>query len=89
MKTHNQDYAPWLLGQTVEQFCANNIEPTASELEHLSLSAFKDVLLSPVGITLEVMYLDRSEGSEVNSHRLSPVGPGGYDIGYIRLLYRP
>lgn len=61
--------------------------PIGSEIENVGLSALKDVCLSPAGITLEVLYLDRSEGDEVNMHRFSPVS--GFDIGTIRLLYRP
>ena len=87
MKTRPQEYAPWLLGQTVDEFCNNSIMPIGSEIENVGLSALKDVALSPAGITLEVLYLDRSEGDEVNMHRFSPVS--GFDIGTIRLLYRP
>ena len=89
MKTRQQEYAPWLLGQTVEEYCNASVLPITSEIDNVSLSAVKDVLLSPAGITLEVLYLDRSEGSEVNMHRFSPVNHGGFDIGIIRLLYRP
>ncbi|KAK5164317.1 uncharacterized protein LTR77_010012 [Saxophila tyrrhenica] len=90
MKTHSQDYIPWVVGgSSIDQYCEQSVTPVSSELEHLSLNALKDVLLSPAGITLEVLYLDRSHGKEVNMHRFSPVNHGGYDIGYIRLLYRP
>ena len=60
MKTHDADYAGWLVGQTVEQYCSLSVEPVAAEIEHISLIALKDVLLSPAGISLEVVYLDRS-----------------------------
>lgn len=89
MKTHHADYSPWVINQTIDQFCNISIMPVASELENVSLGALKDVLLSPAGITLEVLYLDRSEGSEVNSHSFSPINHNGYDIGTIRVLYRP
>ena len=89
MKTRPQEYAPWLLGQTVQEFCDGSVMPIGSEIDNVGLSALKDVFLSPAGITLEVLYLDRSEGDEVNMHRFSPVNHGGYDIGTIRLLYRP
>jgi ubiquitin thioesterase protein OTUB1 len=89
MKTHHADYAPWVMGSSIEEYCNSSILPISSELENVSLSALKDVILSPAGITLEVLYLDRSQGSEVNMHRFSPVNHGGYDIGTIRLLYRP
>jgi ubiquitin thioesterase protein OTUB1 len=58
-------------------------------MENVSLAALKDVLLSPAGIALDVLYLDRSEGVEANSIRFSPVNSGGFEIGTIRLLYRP
>ncbi|KAK5130340.1 hypothetical protein LTR08_002180 [Meristemomyces frigidus] len=89
MKTRPADYAPWLLAQTVDQFCDHNVMPLGSEIENLSLSALKDVLLSSAGIALEVLYLDRTEGSEVNMHRFDPVNHHGAVIGTIRLLYRP
>ncbi len=89
MKTKATDYQAWVLGATVDQYCTNQILPISSELEHVSLMALKDVLISPAGITLEVLYLDRSEGTEVNMHRFSPLNSQGYDIGTIRLLYRP
>jgi ubiquitin thioesterase protein OTUB1 len=90
MKTRSGEYAPWLLGKTVDQFCDESILPVLAEIEDISLSALKDVLLSPTGIALEVLYLDRSEGSEVTMHRYDPVNPaGGITIGTVRLLYRP
>ena len=63
--------------------------PIGGEIDNVGLSALKDVLLAATGITLEVLYLDRSEGSEVNMHRFSPTINGGFDIGTVRLLYRP
>lgn len=89
MKTRDADYAPWLLGQTVDQYCQDQILPVLAEIEHVGLSALKDVLLGPAAISLEVMYLDRSEGDQVTMHRFDPVTNGGYTIGTVRLLYRP
>ncbi|KAK4539840.1 hypothetical protein LTR36_010301 [Oleoguttula mirabilis] len=90
MKTRPSEYAPWLLGQTVDQYCDHHVMPIGSEIDNVSLSALKDVLLSSAGIALEVLYLDRTEGGEVNMHRFDPVNPqGGLTIGTIRLLYRP
>ncbi|KAF2763961.1 cysteine proteinase [Teratosphaeria nubilosa] len=88
MKTRPGDYAPWLIGQTVEQFCENHVMPIAAEIDNVSLIALKDVLLSPAGFALEVLYLDRTDGSEVNMHRFDPVGLP-VTIGTICLLYRP
>lgn len=73
----------------MDEYCNASVMPITSEIDHVGLSALKDVFLSPAGITLEVNYLDRSEGDEVTMHRFSPVNHGGYDIGIVRLLYRP
>jgi ubiquitin thioesterase protein OTUB1 len=89
MKMHSQEYAPWLLeGQTVDSYINQHINPMGSELEGLSVTVLKDVLLSHAGITLEILYLDRSEGDAANLHRFSPAVMG-YEVGTIRLLYRP
>ena len=89
MKTHQQDYSPWLLGQTIEEYCNSSITPVSSEIDNVGISALRDVFLSAAGITLEILYLDRSQGSEVNMHRYDPVGHDGFNVGTIRLLYRP
>ncbi|KAI7457765.1 cysteine proteinase [Hortaea werneckii] len=90
MKTKQSEYSPWLLGQTVSQYCDMSVMPIGAEIDNVSLSALKDVFLSKAGIALEVLYLDRTEGEEVNMHRFDPVNyHGGVTIGTIRLLYRP
>ncbi|KAI7627991.1 cysteine proteinase, partial [Hortaea werneckii] len=90
MKTKQSEYSPWLLGQTVSQYCDASVMPIGAEIDNVSLSALKDVFLSKAGIALEVLYLDRTEGEEVNMHRFDPVNyHGGVTIGTIRLLYRP
>ncbi|KAI7223935.1 cysteine proteinase [Hortaea werneckii] len=90
MKTKQSEYSPWLLGQTVSQYCDVSVMPIGAEIDNVSLSALKDVFLSKAGIALEVLYLDRTEGEEVNMHRFDPVNyHGGVTIGTIRLLYRP
>lgn len=76
-----------MIGQTVDQYCEAQIMPVKAEIEHLGLSALKDVLLSPASLALEVMYLDRSIGDEVNLHRFDPIS--GYTAATVRLLYRP
>lgn len=90
MKTRQAEFSPWLLGQTVSQYCDASVMPIGAEIDNVSLSALKEVFLSSAGIALEVLYLDRTEGSEVNMHRFDPVNyHGGVTIGTIRLLYRP
>ena len=87
MKTHPENYTGWMVGTTVDQYCNENIMPMGAEIENIGLSALKDVLLSPAQIALEVMYLDRSAGDEVNLHRFDPIQ--GYTHATVRLLYRP
>ncbi|KAI7081307.1 hypothetical protein KC352_g41351, partial [Hortaea werneckii] len=62
MKTKQSEYSPWLLGQTVSQYCDASVMPIGAEIDNVSLSALKDVFLSKAGIALEVLYLDRTEG---------------------------
>lgn len=88
MQTHESDYAPWLVGQSVADYCKEHIDTMAGEMDNVGLNALRDVLIAPAGITLEVLYLDRSEGSEVTMHRWDPAA-GAPTIGNIRLLYRP
>lgn len=89
MKTHHGDYAPYLTDLSVDDFCNSSVLPISSEIDNVSLSALKDVFLDAAGITLEIIYLDRSQGIEANMHRYMPSHHGGRDIGTIRLLYRP
>ncbi|KAK1030441.1 hypothetical protein LTR33_017096, partial [Friedmanniomyces endolithicus] len=58
MKTHAADYAPWLLDRTVDQYCDESVTTVGGEIDNVSMSGLKDVLLSPSGIALEILYLD-------------------------------
>jgi ubiquitin thioesterase protein OTUB1 len=87
MKTHAENYIGFMLGQTVDQYVNSMIMPHGAEIDDLGVNALKDVLLSPASIALEIVYLDRSEGSEVNTHRYDPLN--GYTTATVRLLYRP
>lgn len=71
----------------------NIIEPVNTEIDHLGMTLLIDVLLKPIGIKAEIVYLDRSEGSQANSHIFQsedshgmPTNPDG---PMIHLLYRP
>ncbi|KAK4199798.1 putative ubiquitin thioesterase [Triangularia verruculosa] len=76
----------------VQGYCTSTLERPHVEIDHLGLSLLVDILLKPVGFVLQVAYLDRSQGSEVNTYRFpeearnqhpSTLGP------IIYLLYRP
>jgi ubiquitin thioesterase protein OTUB1 len=77
----------------VEGYTKNWIEPVNQEIDHLGMTLLIDVLLKPIGFAVEIVYLDRSEGSQANSHIFQsedsngvPTNPGG---PIIHLLYRP
>ncbi|KAL2129719.1 hypothetical protein VTI74DRAFT_7399 [Chaetomium olivicolor] len=76
----------------VDGYCQEVLERPGIEIDHLGLILLVNVLLKPVDFVLEVAYLDRSPGSEVNTYRFpeeannrhpSELGP------IIHLLYRP
>ncbi|TVY30295.1 Ubiquitin thioesterase, partial [Lachnellula hyalina] len=85
-----QGFIPDNLG--VDGYRKNWLEPVDQEIDHLGMSLLIDVLLKPIGFAVEIVYLDRSEGSQVNSHIMQedsnglPTIPGG---PMIHLLYRP
>ncbi|KAI9791331.1 MAG: hypothetical protein M1833_001556 [Piccolia ochrophora] len=93
MKTHVEDYQPFILDGTVDQYCATQIEPYLVEIEHIGMNALIDALVKPAGLAVEILYLDRSAGDEVNSHRFEALASDGAavysDAPTMRLLYRP
>lgn len=71
----------------VKTYCANNIEPAQCEADNIGVAALADALVKPAGFGLEVWYLDRSPGEEINrSYHAEPNMPGS---PMLRLLYRP
>lgn len=92
IKSRPDQYAPFCEPQTVEEFVRHNVEPAQCEIEHVGLNALFDVLLKPATIALEVMYLDRSAGTELVTHRFEPTDQPGMSVPSaptVRLLYRP
>jgi ubiquitin thioesterase protein OTUB1 len=80
-------------GLGVDGYRKNWLEPVNQEIDHLGMTLLIDVLLKPIGFAVEIVYLDRSEGSQANSHIFQqedsnglPTNPGG---PIIHLLYRP
>jgi ubiquitin thioesterase protein OTUB1 len=56
------------------------------------MSALVDVLVKPAGIAVEILYLDRTPGEEVNTYRFDPVDHNNEQLPTpptFRLLYRP
>jgi len=90
MKENSAQYEGWLDGD-VESYIRSTIMPVDKEIDHMCLTLLHDVLLKPANIVLEIAYLDRSEGTEVNVHRM-PEEANGQDeppLGSVTLLYRP
>ncbi|CAG8974807.1 hypothetical protein HYALB_00000420 [Hymenoscyphus albidus] len=77
----------------VEGYIKNWLVPVDREIDHLGMTLLIDILLKPVNFAVEIVYLDRSEGTQVNSHIIQvrdangdPTNAGG---PMIHLLYRP
>lgn len=86
LKGNRDQYEAWC-ETGIEGYCASMIEPPDREIEELGIVLLVEVLLKPVGFILEIAYLDRSAGTEVNTHRFpetnNSIGP------FMHLLYRP
>jgi ubiquitin thioesterase protein OTUB1 len=92
MKSRPDYYAPFL-DQSVKAYCESQVEPYGIEIDHVGLMALIDCLILPASLAVEVFYLDRSPGDEVNVHRFQDVETEGMmtpaDAPVLRLLYRP
>ncbi|KAI1002975.1 hypothetical protein K3495_g5231 [Podosphaera aphanis] len=94
LKANPADYEGFILdGNGVEAYSKNYIEPVNLEIEHLIMSLLIDVLLKPIGIAVEIVYLDRTPGSHANTHLIQPEDPVGVPTNpggpVIHLLFRP
>jgi len=73
-------------------FCQNYLELPGREIEHVGILLLYNVLLKPCAMVIEIAYLDRSPGPEVNTYRI-PSEAEGRDpssLGpVIYLLFRP
>jgi ubiquitin thioesterase protein OTUB1 len=91
LKGHSDEYEPYL-GGDVEGYLQTTVMPVNREIDHICVVLIHAILLAPANIVLEIAYLDRSEGTEVNVHRF-PEEANGQDPSTlgptIYLLYRP
>ncbi|KAL6405017.1 Ubiquitin thioesterase otubain-like protein [Ilyonectria robusta] len=94
LKANAATYDPFLpeVAGGVVGYCNQSIELVDREIEHLGIVALVHMLLQPVNFVLEIVYLDRSPGSQANRYRF-PEEANGQDpsnLGpIIYLLYRP
>ncbi|CAD6446064.1 cac4dda0-e91c-4847-ae3e-af6143c3ccf1 [Sclerotinia trifoliorum] len=94
LKANPQNYQGFIPdGGGIDQYRKDWLEPPNQEIDHLGMTLLIDVLLKPAGFAVEIVYLDRSEGTQVNSHMFQaedsngqPTNPAG---PIIYLLYRP
>lgn len=91
LKSHATFYKSFLDGDsTIEQYCATHIEPYQVEIDHLGMNACINAILKPAGISVDVAYLDRSPGEEMNSFNWQGDSTSGRAaLPTVRLLYRP
>lgn len=77
----------------VEGYCKEWLEVPNQEIDHLGMSLLIDVLMKPIGFAVEIVYLDLSDRSEVNSHMFQSEDPNGIPTNptgpIIHFLYRP
>lgn len=87
LKANPQNYQDFIPdGGGVDQYRKDWLEPPNQEIDHLGMALLIDVLLKPTGFAVEIVYLDRSEGTQVNSHMFQAEDANG---PIIYLLYRP
>jgi ubiquitin thioesterase protein OTUB1 len=93
VQSHADDYGHFVPMGDVKAYCANNIEPSQCEADNIGVAALADALVKPAGFGLEVWYLDRSPGEEINrSYYAEPTTANHMPIPHapmLRLLYRP
>lgn len=93
VQTHADQFSHFVPLGDVKAYCGNHIEPANCEADNIALVALSDALIKPAGFGLEVWYLDRSPGEEINrsfhaepeDHQHRPI-PNAH---MMRLLYRP
>ncbi|KAI1855354.1 hypothetical protein JX266_000219 [Neoarthrinium moseri] len=91
LKGNLDQYEAYIPGDA-DSYCNEWILPVNREIDQVEVMLLFNILLKPADIVLEIAYLDRSEGDEVNLHRM-PEEAKNKDpkmLGsIIHLLYRP
>lgn len=92
LKSYPAMYEPFIPADLgVAGYCSDVLERIDREIEHLGIILLVNMLLKPINLILEIAYLDRSPGSQVNIYRF----PDGAETqepavgSVIYLLYRP
>ncbi|KAF3912727.1 hypothetical protein ABW21_db0209362 [Orbilia brochopaga] len=97
LKLNPANYEPFI-EMTIQEYCASAVEPFNVQIDHIGVKALIDILFLPAGFVVEISYLDRSVGDEVNVHRFEDESGNppaaipanrGEEPPTLRLLYRP
>lgn len=96
MRLNPEEYALFIENSDIVSYCSQTIAAFVQEIDHVGMKALMDTIIVPAGLQVEIMYLDRSEGQEVNVHRFEQENDSkalgesfsSVPLG-ICLLYRP
>ena len=72
MKLNSNQFESYLAGMTVEQYVGAEVEPDGRDVEQPSMHALYDCIFKPAGITIDVVYLDRTSGDQAMIYSLEP-----------------
>ncbi|RYP02019.1 hypothetical protein DL764_005987 [Monosporascus ibericus] len=91
LRGNSAEFQPYL-AVDINNYIEATVMPVDQEIDAICVRVLVDVLLKPANMVLEIAYLDRSEGAEVNVHRM-PEEANGQNLvasgSIIYLLYRP
>lgn len=84
IKAHSDDYTPYLdEGEVLDRWCERWVDPMGAEADNLQING----LINALGMGVDIVNLDRTEGHEANTHEMRPNDAQADQV--IRLLYRP
>ncbi|OAL74848.1 hypothetical protein A7D00_0445 [Trichophyton violaceum] len=83
----NRERYEAFLPMPIEQYCSRTVDTVRTEIDEIGLQALVDGVIEASGFDVQILYLDRSQGDEVNAHQLTPQRTDS--LGVIKLLYRP
>jgi ubiquitin thioesterase protein OTUB1 len=92
IQSHPGDFEPFL-NMPLKTYVSHHIEAANCEIDNVAVVALAEAIVKPAGFGLQIMYLDRSPGEEINNtYRAEPTGHDGLPLQNpptMRLLYRP
>jgi len=86
LKMQREKYEAFLSSHSsILDFCAQEVDPMATEADHLQIAA----LSSYLGVPVCVVYLDRSDGDAASEHLFKDENTALPGFPTVHLLYRP